>query len=80
MDQKEQLVLLVQRVIEVPLELLGHQVLLVNFLFFLLTSCSKEMLLQDPRERPEEMPSMKEPDLKRTVMLTSSQSTQTSTI
>jgi len=77
-DQREQLELQVLRVIEVLLELLDLQVPLVNFLYYLLISCSKEMLQLDQREKPEEMPSMKEPDLKRTVMLTSSQFTQTS--
>lgn len=79
MDQREQLELQVLRVTEVLLDHLGPQDLLVNFHYFLLISCSKEMLQLDQREKPEEMPSMKEPDLKRTVMLTSSQFTQTFT-
>ena len=60
----------------VHLDLLG---LLESFPSFHLISCSKEMLLPDPREKPEEMQSMKDPDLRRTVMLTSSLSTRTST-
>ena len=64
--------------VEVPqvVDLLG---LLESFPSFHLISCSKEMLLPDPREKPEEMQSMKDPDLRRTVMLTSSPSTRTST-
>lgn len=49
---------------------LDHLDLLENFPSFHLISCSKEMLLPDPREKPEEMQSMKDPDLRRTVMST----------
>ena len=59
-----------QKVTEDHLVHLDHLDLLENFPSFHLISCSKEMLLPDPREKPEEMQSMKDPDLRRTVMST----------
>jgi len=63
--------LLDQRETGAPLDLLDPLDLLESCLSFLLISCSKEMLLphQDQRGRPEEMPSVSVPDLRRTAML-----------
>lgn len=70
-DPREPMEQLDRRETGVPLDKLDPQDLLESFLSFHLTSSSREtpLHLQDQKEKPEEMPSLNKPDLKRTAML-----------